>query len=57
MVEANSGSLAFTGLGSIAQWLAIVGGALMLVGFILLTMVDAPRRALHRLARIAAARR
>ncbi len=57
VVEASSGSLAFTGLGSIAQWLAIVGGALMLVGFVLLTMVDAPRRALRRLARTGALRR
>jgi hypothetical protein len=57
VVQADSGSLAFTGLGSIAQWLAVVGGALMLVGFVLLTMVDAPRRARHRLARMAALRR
>ena len=50
MVQASSGALAFTGLGDVAQWLAVIGGALMLVGFVLLTMADAPRRIRYRLA-------
>jgi len=49
VVQANSGSLAFTGLGIVAQWLAIVGGALMIFGFALLTIVDTPRRVMYRL--------
>jgi hypothetical protein len=49
IVEASSGALAFTGLGDIAQWLAVVGGALIILGFVLLTMVDAPRRLLYQL--------
>jgi hypothetical protein len=50
-VEASSGALAFTGLGDVAQWLAVVGGALIILGFVLLVMVDTPRRLLYRLAR------
>jgi len=50
VVQANSGSLAFTGLGIVAQWLAIVGGALMIFGFALLAIVDTPRRVMYRLA-------
>jgi hypothetical protein len=43
--------LAFTGLGDVAQWLAIVGGALIILGFVLLVMVDTPRRLVYRMAR------
>ena len=50
VVEASSGSLAFTGVGVVAQWLAVVGGALMVLGFVLLVMVDTPRRLMYRLA-------
>ncbi len=50
VVQASSGSLAFTGLGIVAQWLAIVGGALMIFGFALLAIVDTPRRVMYRLA-------
>ena len=50
VVSASSGSLAFTGVGVIAQWLAVVGGALMIVGFVLLLMVDTPRRIMFRVA-------
>jgi hypothetical protein len=35
----------------VAQWLAVVGGALIILGFVLLVMVDTPRRVLYRLAR------
>ena len=52
VVEANSGSLAFTGLGGVTQWLAIVGGVLVLVGCALLGLVDAPRRLVHRFAHL-----
>ncbi len=51
VVAASSGALAFTGVGVIAQWLAVVGGALMVLGFALLIMVDTPRRIMFRLAR------
>jgi len=51
VVAASSGALAFTGVGVIAQWLAVVGGALMVLGFVLLVMVDTPRRIMFRLAR------
>jgi len=57
VVRANSGSLAFTGVGQVAQWLAVVGGALMVLGFALLTMVDAPRRIRYRLAHLGQGRR
>ena len=35
-----------------AQWAAIVGGALMILGFALLIMVDTPRRLMYRLAHL-----
>jgi len=57
VVAASSGALAFTGLGGLAQLLAVVGGALMVLGFALLAVVDAPRRVMHRLAYLAPARR
>jgi hypothetical protein len=57
VVEANSGSLAFTGLGMVAQWLAIVGGALMILGFTLLGIADTPRRVMYRLATLTPTRR
>ena len=50
VVEASSSSLAFTGVGVVAQWLAVVGGALIVLGFVLLVMVDTPRRVMYRLA-------
>jgi hypothetical protein len=49
-VTASSGSLAFTGLGGVTWWLGVVGGALMLVGFALLVLVDIPRRLVFRIA-------
>ena len=52
VVAANSGSLAFTGLGGVTQWLAVVGGTLVLLGCALLGLVDAPRRLLYRLAHL-----
>jgi len=52
VVEANSGSLAFTGLGGVTQWLAVVGGVLVLLGCALLGLVDAPRRLVYRLAHL-----
>jgi len=55
VVVANSSSLAFTGLGDVAQWVAIGGGALILVGFVLLVMTDTPRRILYRISRRARA--
>jgi hypothetical protein len=51
VVQASSSSLAFTGVGAVAQWMAAIGGALIIVGFVLLTMVDAPRRVLYRFTR------
>jgi len=50
VVSANAGALAFTGLGALAQWLAVLGGALMILGFVLLAVVDTPRRVMYRLA-------
>jgi hypothetical protein len=52
VVSASSRSLAFTGIGAVAQLLAIVGGALVLLGFALLTVADAPRRLRYRLAHL-----
>ncbi len=52
VVQASSGSLAFTGLGAVAQWVAIVGGALIVLGFAMLVMVDTPRRLVYRLAHL-----
>ncbi len=51
IVSANSGALAFTGTGPLAQWLAIVGAALVLLGIALLIVVDAPRRLLMELVK------
>ena len=47
---ASSGSLAFTGPSQTLNVLALAGGALVLLGLLMLTMLDAPRRVLHRLA-------
>jgi hypothetical protein len=49
-VSASSGSLAFTGPGSGVASVAVVGGALVLFGLVLLALFDAPRRMLKRLA-------
>jgi hypothetical protein len=35
----------------IAQWIAVAGGVLILLGFALLVMADTPRRVVYRLAR------
>jgi hypothetical protein len=35
----------------VAQWAAVVGGILIIVGFVLLILVDTPRRILYRLTR------
>jgi hypothetical protein len=49
VVKASSGSLAFTGTGPGIGILGILGGALILLGFALLALVDAPRRAMSSL--------
>jgi hypothetical protein len=49
-VAATSGALAFTGPGPGIGVLAILGGVMILLGFALLVLVDAPRRALTQLA-------
>ncbi|MDR3649409.1 MAG: hypothetical protein P4L20_09990 [Acidimicrobiales bacterium] len=49
-VTAPSGSLAFTGIGPGIGVLTVFGGALILLGFALLVLVDAPRRALAQFA-------
>jgi len=52
VVEASSGSLAFTGLGGVTHWLALAGGALVLLGLALLVLVDAPGRLKYQLAHL-----
>jgi mucin-6/19 len=53
--KASSGSLAFTGSGPGLWWLALVGVLLMVLGGLLLTVVDQPRRmlrlAVHKVTR------
>jgi hypothetical protein len=53
--KAASGSLAFTGSGPGLWWLALVGVLLMVLGGLLLTVVDQPRRmlrlAVHKVTR------
>jgi hypothetical protein len=49
-VTAPASSLAFTGVGPGVGTLGMIGGALILLGFGLLVLVDAPRRAMARLA-------
>ncbi len=48
-VTAPSGSLAFTGAGPGIGILGVIGAALIVLGFALLVLVDAPRRAMARL--------
>jgi hypothetical protein len=48
-VTAAASSLAFTGPGPGIGVLAILGGAMILLGFALLVLVDAPRRAVAQL--------
>ncbi len=50
VVTAPSKSLAFTGAGPGIGILSVIGGVLILLGFALLVLVDAPRRALSQLA-------
>jgi hypothetical protein len=50
VVTAASKSLAFTGSGPGVGMLGVIGGALILLGFALLVLVDAPRRAMAQLA-------
>ena len=50
VVTASSHSLAFTGPGPGVGVLGVIGGVLILLGFALLVLVDAPRRAISRLA-------
>ncbi len=52
-VTAPSKSLAFTGPGPGIGMLGVIGGALILLGFALLVLVDAPRRAISRLGFLA----
>ena len=49
VVTAPSTKLAFTGVGPGIGVLGVLGGALILLGFALLVLVDAPRRAMSRL--------
>ncbi len=49
-VPAASKALAFTGVGPGIGVLGVIGGVLILLGFALLVLVDAPRRALASLA-------
>jgi hypothetical protein len=48
-VTAAASSLAFTGPGPGIGVLGVIGGALILLGFALLVLVDAPRRAISRM--------
>ncbi|MDR3650945.1 MAG: hypothetical protein P4L20_17780, partial [Acidimicrobiales bacterium] len=48
-VTAPSGNLAFTGAGPGIGVLGVLGAALIVLGFALLVLVDAPRRAMSRL--------
>ena len=50
VVTAASKSLAFTGPGPGIGMLGVIGGALILLGFALLVLVDAPRRAMAQFA-------
>ncbi len=52
VVTKPSSSLAFTGAGPGIGMLSITGGALILLGFALLVLVDAPRRAVAQLATV-----
>jgi hypothetical protein len=49
-VTASSGSLAFTGPGPGVAWLVLIGAGLVVLGFALLVLVDAPRRVIAQLA-------
>jgi hypothetical protein len=49
-VTSPASALAFTGPGPGIGVLGVIGGALILLGFALLVLVDAPRRAISRLA-------
>jgi hypothetical protein len=53
-VTAASGSLAFTGTGPGLRTVSIVGGALMLLGLLMLVLADIPRRVLRRLFAVGA---
>jgi len=55
-VTSPSGSLAFTGIGPGIGVLTVFGGALILLGFALLVLVDAPRRALAQFASLSLTR-
>ena len=57
VVTAPSKSLAFTGAGPGIGILGVIGGVLILLGFALLVLVDAPRRALSQLAFLGTAAR
>lgn len=50
--QASSGSLAFTGVGALTRWTAVIGAALTLLGAALLVLVDRPRRLLMELSHI-----
>ena len=50
VVTAAAKSLAFTGSGPGVGMLGVIGGALILLGFALLVLVDAPRRAMAQFA-------
>ncbi len=51
IVQASSGSLAFTGPGTATGWIVTTGAALVVLGLAMLILVDAPRRFRWALAR------
>ena len=53
---AASGTLAFTGSGSLTGWLVLVGVTAIFLGCALLLVVDRPRRKIHRLIAVSRAR-
>lgn len=56
IVSASSGSLAFTGSGALTGWIGLSGAVLVVIGFGLLFLIDAPRRLLVQLATVTGSR-
>jgi hypothetical protein len=53
---AASGTLAFTGPGSLTGWLVLAGVTAIFLGCVFLLLVDRPRRKIHRLIAVSRAR-
>ncbi|HXQ91135.1 MAG TPA: hypothetical protein VN768_06200 [Acidimicrobiales bacterium] len=53
----SSSSLAFTGPGNGVSWTALLGGALVILGLVLLVLLSTPRRAVVALAYAGVTRR